>query len=362
MAWARWGLLSGFLLVGAAACTPPAEAQTSCAPGAPALIIYHAGSLTAAFTAVEKLFVAQTGACITDVSAGSVDLARRVTTGEEPCDIMASADFETIERILEPARAADYDIRFGEGAMVLAYTTASKNAATISSGNVPFNPPSSVPDAAADWVEQLTAPGVTIGASHPFLDPTGYRNDIIFQLAELEYGTANLYDTLLTHYDVVKPNDAVGKTYDYQIIYEHSALANFKADATGTYRYVHLPDAVNLGNPAFDRRYREASVRMPGLDIPAKARRVTIPGSRTIWGITIMKTAPHQATAIQFLQLLFGPQGVAAQTAAGPQPITPPLVEREDFPHLPPALRAVVKIDSDDQRGSDRDGGHPGDR
>jgi len=71
----------------------PAGAETPRPPDKQ-LVIYHAGSLNAAFTAVEKLFTAQTGICVTDVAAGSVDAARRITAGGEPCDIYASADFK----------------------------------------------------------------------------------------------------------------------------------------------------------------------------------------------------------------------------------------------------------------------------
>src|SRR5215469_3189934 len=120
-----------FLLCAAAVLPPFASANSACAPGTPQLIIYHAGSLTAAFSAVEALFTQQTGVCVTDVAAGSVDGARRVTTGQEPCDIFASADFEIIDLLLEPAGFADFDILFGQGGMVLAYTTTSKDAATI---------------------------------------------------------------------------------------------------------------------------------------------------------------------------------------------------------------------------------------
>src|SRR5215472_13587339 len=125
----------------------PAFAQT-CAPGTPQLIIYHAGSLTAAFSAVEMLFTQQTGVCVTDVAAGSVDAARRITTGQEPCDIYASADFEVIDLMLKPAGFADYDILFGQGGMVLAYTTNSKNAATITTAGGTFNPPTTIPKVA----------------------------------------------------------------------------------------------------------------------------------------------------------------------------------------------------------------------
>src|SRR5476649_277575 len=114
-----------------------ASAQQPCPENAPRLIVYHAGSLSAAFTAVEKSFTQKTGTCVVDVPGGSVTEARRVTAGKEPCDIFASADFEVIDRMMKPARVADYTIRFAEGAMVLAYTTDSRNAATIAAPGTP---------------------------------------------------------------------------------------------------------------------------------------------------------------------------------------------------------------------------------
>jgi molybdate/tungstate transport system substrate-binding protein len=175
-------LLLGSFLIGIAAAVP-AQAQTACAANAQQLVIYHAGSLTAAFAAVEKLFTDETGICVTDVAAGSVDAARRVTAGGEPCDIFASADYRVIDLFLKPSGYADFDLLFGQGSMVLAYTTASKGAGAIVKGS-DFAPPGSIPVVADDWYEQLVQPGVLIGGSNPFLDPSGYRSDLIFQLAE----------------------------------------------------------------------------------------------------------------------------------------------------------------------------------
>jgi len=322
-----------------------AEAQT-CAPGSPQLIIYHAGSLTAAFSAVEKLFTQQTGVCVKDVSAGSVDAARRVTAGQEPCDIYASADAVDIDAFLKPNGYTNWNIVFAEGAMVLAYTTNSKNAATIAMPNSTFNPPDTIPDAAVDWYAQLIQPGVAIAGSHPFLDPSGYRADMIFQLTQQTYGVPNLYDTLLSHYSITKSTDALGKTYDYQFIYEHSAFAAYTADATKSYRYVHLPQAIGLSVSDLNPTYSAASVTMPNLQPPAFAKLVTVPATRVTWGLTILETAPNPANAILFLQLLFGPQGVALQTASGPTPISPPVVTPHDYANLRNALKPLVAVQS----------------
>jgi ABC-type molybdate transport system substrate-binding protein len=326
------------------------RAHAACAPGSPQLIIYHAGSLTAAFSAVEQLFTQKFDVCVTDVAAGSVDAARRITTGQEPCDIFASADFADIDLLLKPAGFADYDILFGQGGMVLAYTTSSKNAATITTGSGVFNPPTSVPEVADDWYMQLIQPGVAIGGSHPFLDPSGYRADLIFQLTNKQYQVPNLYDLLLGHYSITKTTDALGKTYDYQLIYEHSALAAYNADATKSYRYAKLPDDIGLSNPRLDRHYRKAVITIPGLGLPDTDTTVSIPGTRVVWGLTVLKSAANSGNALMFLQLLFSAQGVALQTAAGPAPISPPIVTARDFEQLPRSLRSLVRV----QRGPDR--------
>lgn len=279
-----------------------------------------------------------------DVAAGSVDAARRITTGQERCDIFASADFKDIDLLLKPAGFADYDILFAQGGMVLAYTTTnSKNAATIAASGTAFNPPGSVPPVADDWYTQLRQSGVTIGGSHPFLDPSGYRADLIFRLANQLYQVPNLYDLLLEHYAVIKANDALGTTYDYQLIYQHSALAAYNADATKSYRYATLPDEVSLSDPKLNGRYQEAAITIPGLGLLDTDTTVTIPATRVVWGLTILKSAANPGNAIKFLQLLFSAQGMALQASAGPTPISPPVVSGKDFERLPVALRSLVR-------------------
>jgi molybdate/tungstate transport system substrate-binding protein len=318
------------------------HAQTACAPGAPQVIIYHAGSLTAAFSQVEKLFTEQTGICVVDAAAGSVDAARRVTAGREPCDIYASADDKDIDVLLKPAGYADYTITFAQGSMVLAYSTASRNASTIVAPNVAFNPPAQIPPVADDWTTQLTQPGVVIAGSNPFLDPSGYRADLMFQLAERRYKVPNLYDTLLTHYTLTRSGDAIGKNFDYQFTYEHSAYAAYLANPAG-YRYARLPDEIGLSNPALNRYYEETGIVVPGLHARRSAAVVRVPASRVEWGLTLLNDAPNKANAIRFLRLLLGPEGVAIQRSVGPEPISPAVVSRTDYRELPAALREFVR-------------------
>lgn len=306
-----------------------------CAPGAPQLVISHAGSLQSTFAPVEALFTQRTGVCIVDLEGGSVKLARELLQDRGHIDIFASADAEVNDRMLKPAGLADYTIRFAEGSMVLAYTTASKHAATMAQPAAA----GAVPRAATDWTAQLAGAGVTIGASHPFLDPGGYRADMMLQLAQLQTATPQLYNTLLAHVVVTRPGDALGKTFDYQFTYEHSARAALAHDRTGTYRYVTLPDAVSLG--AAGANYGAVSVTMPGIAGPASAP-LRMPATRVAFGLSIVADAPNRQRAEQFLALFFSPEGVALRTA-GPATIDPAQVDAADLDQVPPALRALVR-------------------
>jgi len=103
--------------------TPRVGAQTNCVqPAGQQLIVYHAGSLSAAFTPVEQAFTCQTGVQVQDVTGGSVDLLRQVTAGGKQADILASADYVDLDNFLKPVGAATYDVVFARGRMVLAYT------------------------------------------------------------------------------------------------------------------------------------------------------------------------------------------------------------------------------------------------
>ncbi len=319
----------------------PALAQSNCASNPDALIIYHAGSPSAEFSAVEKLFTEQTGTCVKDVAAGSLDAARRISVGQETADIFAAADYLDISLLLPPAGLANYSIAFAEGGLVLAYSTNSRNADSIARLDAPFNAPGSIPMAAANWYEQLVQPGVLIGDSNPFLDPTGYRVDMIFQLAALRYSQPALYNTLLQHYTITRPTDVIGTSYDFQIVYESSAYTAYQANPSA-YRYVRLPPAVSLSDAHRNRHYSQVFTVVPGLGLPDTASKVVIPATHAVWGLTILQSAPHYAAAVQFLQLLFSPQGVALQAALGPTPISPPVVSAADYGQIPVELQSIV--------------------
>jgi molybdate/tungstate transport system substrate-binding protein len=304
-----------------------AGAQTKdCVPASGGqLVIYRAGSLTRAFTPLVESFTCKTGVQVKDMPMGSVDAGRQITAGGVKADLYAPADYLDIDLLMKPAGYSEFNIVFAQGRMVLAYSASSLDAKKLPH-----------PKGSDKWYETLTMPGVTIGGGHPFLDPGAYRAPMIFQLAEAHYKVPNLYNNLLQH--AVIPS----ASSDFQFTYEHNARAT--AATNPDYRYVELPNEINLSDPSKDRFYREnAEVAIPGLGTARSPRTVVIPATHVAWGITLMKDAPNRENAVRFLELLLGPEGQASLKANGPTPISPAQISSKDFDRLPRTLKPLVR-------------------
>jgi molybdate/tungstate transport system substrate-binding protein len=255
-----------------------------------------------------------------------------------------------IDLFMKPSRYASYTITFARGRMVLAYSArrvAGKTLPPISEvAGQAQAPPAPAPRATSRWYEILTSPGVSIGASHPFLDPGGYRADMIFQLAEAYYRVPGLYNRLLGHVMIAGPDRSgtpLGDRFDFQFTYEHIARA--MAASNPDARYVELPDELNLSDPGRDADYRNrAVVVLPGLGAPQGERTIAVPARRLAWGITMMTGAPHPENAVRFLQFLLGRNGTSALATYGPVPMSPALVSEADYRNLPEVLRPLVLV------------------
>ena len=312
------------------------------------LTVCHAGSVQLAFSQVETVFTSQhPEVALKDVSGGSVALAGRLAAGLEPCDVYAAADYQDIDLLLKPLGLADYTIVFARGRMVLAYlATDPKSHGVAAPGD--FTPPTSIPNAADDWYRVLLAPGVRISSSHPFLDPGGYRAHMIFRLAQAHYNVPNLSNLLLDHVTIdaaaartdAANRPALGRDYNFQFIYEHSAAAASKSNPS--YRYVALPDRIDLSTTSNDSYYAQASVTIPGVGPAGRLSSVSIPATRVAWGLTILNKSLNPENAMAFVNLVLGPAGTAAFNAHGPSPITPALVSASDYARLPKSTQSLV--------------------
>lgn len=293
------------------------------------LLIFHAGSLTVPFSAMEKEFEARyPGVDIQREHGGSTRMARLISEVGKPADLMASADFQVIDKSLLPELGIG-NIRFATNELVLTYSEHSKFANEINSDN---------------WFEILSRPGVSFGHSDPNIDPGGYRSMMAMQLAEKYYQRPGLYQKLLA-------NCPLGNLRSKSVSLT-SLVQNGDLDYAWAYRsvalqhglkFVTLDEHVNLANLDYDAFYRQASVRVTGEQPGTFFNRE---GRFVAYGITLLKAAPNREAAEAFLNYLLDPAGGQRILARyGQPPFNPPFVPSEEMrSQLPTELQSRVVV------------------
>ncbi len=294
------------------------------------LVIFHAGSLSVPFAAMEKDFEKKhPGVDIQRQAGGSTKIARLISEEGKAADIMASADYVVIDKNLIP-KFASWNARFATNQLVLCYTDKSKFAGEINADN---------------WHEILQRQGVNWGHSDPNLDPCGYRSLMVLQLAEDFYKIPGLSGKLLAN----RPKENV-RPKAAELV---SLLKSGKMDYAWEYlsvavqhqlKYVILDKHINLGDYNYTPFYQRAKVEVTGKKQGETVERV---GKSITYGITMLDKAANRDAAEAFLAYLFDKDGgLKVLESMGQPPFIPVWVpSREMFDKLPASLqsRAAVK-------------------
>ncbi|ABC78437.1 tungstate ABC transporter substrate-binding protein WtpA [Syntrophus aciditrophicus] len=293
------------------------------------VVMFHAGSLTMPFEAMEKEFEARyPGVDLQREASGSQAAARKVTDLNKPCDIMASADFKVIDKLLIP-KHADWNIRFATNELVLCYTDKSKFAKEVNAKN---------------WYNILQRKGVVWGHSDPNLDPCGYRALMVLQLAEKYYKKPGLYEKILANRPVenIRPKSvelvSLLQTGNMDYAWEYRSVA-----VQHNLKYVSLPDKINLGNYKEDPYYSQAVVKVTG---KKPGEYMEMKGASTTYGITLIKNAPNQEAAVAFLEYMLNPKGgLKILKDQGQPPFIPCRVPTQKMKStLPEKLQKLVEV------------------
>ena len=293
------------------------------------IIIFHAGSLTVPFAAMEKAFEkANPGYDIKREAGGSTKMARMISEVGKPADIMASADYMVINKTLMP-KFADWNVRFATNQLVLCYTDKSKHADKVNAQN---------------WMDILAEKGVVWGHSDPNLDPCGYRSLMVLQLAEIHYKKAGLYKKLLANRPKanVRPKSvelvSLLKTGNMDYAWEYLSVA-----VQHGLKYVTLPKEINLGDYRQDAFYKKAKVKVSG---QKPGTFITQVGKSCTYGITLIKGAPNKKGAVAFLAYVLDPKGgLKILQDMGQPPLQPVRVPSPDMQKLLPAeLQKLVEV------------------
>ncbi|WP_321419185.1 tungstate ABC transporter substrate-binding protein WtpA [uncultured Desulfobacter sp.] len=299
--------------------------------GAPSgkLTIFHAGSLTVPFAAIEKAFEAKyPDVDVLREAGGSTKMARLISEVGKKADIMASADFKVIDNNLIPG-FADWNIRFASNQLVLCYMDNSRFAKEITRDN---------------WYEILLKKEVVWGHSDPNLDPCGYRSLMVLQLAEKFYDKPGLNEKLLANRPQknVRPKSVelvnLLKTGHMDYAWEYLSVA-----IQHGLKYVTLDDHINLGNYKYDGFYKLAKVEVAG---KKPGTFTTKTGQSCTYGITMIKNAPNPEAAKAFLSFLLSPKhGLKTLKEMGQPPFIPARVPDDEMAQkLPTAISGLVEV------------------
>jgi len=311
-------LLTVFMMASCKAAAPKSKAAEN------KIVIFHAGSFTVPIKNLTEAFQAQHPDVKFETEAsGSRSAARKISELGREADVVMSADYTVIDNLLIPD-FADWNIRFARNAMVIVYTDSSKYADEINADN---------------WYDILMRDGVVYGHSDPNADPCGYRTLMVWQLAEKYYQKPGLAQKL----DAFCPAENVRskavellsllQSGDMDYAFEYLSVA-----VQHDFKYLTLPNEINLSQVAQADFYKQASVEISGSEPGAT---VTKQGAPIVYGVTIPKNAPHPALATEFVAFALGPEGQTILQAAGQPPIVPAVANDKSL--LPETLQALVK-------------------
>jgi molybdate/tungstate transport system substrate-binding protein len=300
------------------------------------LTIYHAGSLTVPFDQLETEFEAlHPGVDVLQESGGSATMISKSIAqeeaGENPPDIIASADYKLIPGRLYDKGYADWYIAFARNKMVLCYRDGAPEAQSIVNGT-------------RGWYDVLRNEAVSYGHSDPDSDPCGYRTLMVVQLAqkyyyddaasfgqEIDSAAAGLYDVLIPGNSTERGR--VGGTSDLrpggseEVVRQKSvdlivSIQSGDLDYAFEYRsvavqhglnFIELDDYINLSKAnnelsGVEDFYQEAEVNLlksPGPPPVYQVKR----GKPIIYGITIPSNSQHSLRAAEFVIFLLSERG-----------------------------------------------------
>lgn len=287
------------------------------------LVILHAGSLSVPFKLISDEFTKiHPKVKIYREAAGSRACARKITDLNREADIMASADYTVIDKLLIP-EFADWNIRFASNEMAIVYHHGSKGATEINTDN---------------WYQVLMRDDVAIGRSDPNADPCGYRAVLTMKLAEKYYGKDGLAAKMIAKdNEYIRPKETdllallESGTIDYIFLYR-SVAEQHKLD------FVLLPDHINLKKPELTDYYATATVDISGKE---PGTFITKKGEPMVYGVTIPQNAPNPEAALAFVEfLLTEDQGMAIMKAMGQPSMVPSFTDT--YSKLPQELKGFA--------------------
>lgn len=292
-------------------------------PATRQIIVFHAGSLSVPLKrAADEYERRNPGIHVLLEPAGSLVCARKITELKKPCDIIASADYFVIDKMLIPEYTL-WSIRFATNEIVIAYQKKSKYSTEIDSSN---------------WSDILLRDDVTYGRSDPDSDPGGYRAVFTCKLAEKYYNNPGLASKLLSKdTEFIRPKEVdlvalvQANAIDYMFQYKSVAVQH-------DLKYIELPDEINLGDPLYNNLYNSVSLEVSE-DTPGS--KMVVAGEYINYSMSVLSGAVNKAGAIDFVSFLLSDAGEGIFRENGQDPLSPAICDQPD--KVPDVLKKFLK-------------------
>ncbi len=290
--------------------------------------VFHAGSLSVPFQELERIFEESNPQIDVQREAyGSATAVRQVTELGRPADIVGSADYRLIDRLMIEASPsqAEWNLLFARNSVGLTY---------VEKGALRED----------NWAEILRDPDVRVGMSNPNQDPCGYRGLFCTYLANTVLDKEGLLqDLVLSNSNVeltegergavirvpgdvryrgrlvMRPKEtdliALLETgaIDYLLLYQSVATQHGLG-------FFDLPEEVNLSRADLVDTYGRVSVLQyagqPERETPVKAGPI-------VYGLTVPSSAPHPEEAARFVELVASERGRRVFEQNGQPPLVP---------------------------------------
>jgi molybdate/tungstate transport system substrate-binding protein len=292
------------------------------------VVVFAAASLTRAFSDLEaQIEQEQPGLDLRVEVSGSQDACRKVAELRRRADVVATADYKVIDKILRPSHAA-FTLQFATNSVVLAHAQHSPHTEQINADN---------------WPRILLGSDVRLGMASPDQAPIGYATLLVWQLAERHLTAEKVGADLAGRLRARCPRAHITtdesellqllqtRAIDYAFLYRSTAEDH-------NLKTVLLPDAYNLGAAERSAEYERASVRVRMRRSEALEE---IRGGPILYGLTLPRDPPNPEGATDFVRLILGDAGRRTLERAGFRALSPPRCDRKA--ELPAKLRALVR-------------------
>jgi molybdate/tungstate transport system substrate-binding protein len=272
------------------------------------LTVFAAASMGPTLDAVKPVFERQNPGVRLEVELSGSRLAcAKVADQKRDADLVVVADYELIDQTLIPEHA-QFNVLFGNNALVLAYSAMGPHAAALRAGT--------------PWQEVLARPEVSVGIASPRQAPVGYRALLALQLNDLtaaeplKQGQAIAAKIAPAHHrpDVAKlvaPLQA--GELDAAFVYLSEARQH-------GLEYIALDPRIDFSRLEHEAFYRAAKLTLPAEGALAP---LEVHGAAAVYGLTIPTSAPHKGLAAKLVTALLSDAGRAAAKLAHMDLYTP---------------------------------------